>query len=608
MSTKPFKLGLTMAGAVSAGAYTSGVLTQIFESLDLWYNLRNKQITNIGDTIQLLSIPNGAGEGEVVTISIDDLPQHNIELVAISGTSAGGMCAALLPIVFSEDNIDRLRKTWVDDVDLKDMLDNSDIDDSTEKVYSLLNVKGIDRIRDEAKGFISSGEVATGQKWRPYLRDTIDIYLNFTCLEGIPYKLNYTDSHSSAAQVIRNFADYKRFTFVKPRVPLSAIPKDSTLLDPANKVKAGYNHEWDSLMECAVATGAFPFGLKPRTLTREKREYDFREFFLLSNLPTDGTFPKEPLYQPPSWPVGSPPSFAMEYIDGGLTNNEPFEQARRAVSSVTGTFRNPREGDKAAAGVIMIDPFPSDPIGIPGDGLKEIPELLPLLPYMIGAMKDNAQFDVDLLDSLQNPEVYSRYMISPIRYVDGKVTEAYPLASGLLGAFSGFFSVRFRDHDYRLARYNTSKFLMHYFALPLTNKEVFGDLENNLALVDTYKKLGWIFGKDKNGKVTHVDAAGAKLHMTLIPQMKFANRTHNSYWDKQPVWPMVSKDELDQLRTLAFARFKQLRRSMVGHMVSGGVFDGAADAGVGLVLGQEFFNGKWATLVENKFRGAGLIK
>jgi hypothetical protein len=31
-----FHLGLTMAGAVSAGCYTAGVMDYLFEALDLW--------------------------------------------------------------------------------------------------------------------------------------------------------------------------------------------------------------------------------------------------------------------------------------------------------------------------------------------------------------------------------------------------------------------------------------------------------------------------------------------------------------------------------------------------------------------------------------------
>lgn len=601
MQTKPFKLGLTMAGAVSAGAYTSGVLTQIFEALACWYKLRSGELGSGGDTVTLLD---RSGKNMVV-LPLDKLPQHQIELVALSGTSAGGMCAALLPIALSENNLDRLRKTWVDDVDIRDMLDPADLDTYNKKLISLLNVKGIDAIKDAAKDFLSDPDMASGKSWPAYLKETIDIYLNLTNLEGIPYVLSLNNAKDTKSQIIRSYADYKRFTFIKPGTTKDKVPGDSTELNPASKVRKGTNYEWDALMETAVATGAFPIGLRPRTLLREKREYDKREFFLKSNLKADGSFP-EPSPMVPSWPEGSPPSFLMEYVDGGMTNNEPFEQARRAVAREIGRFRNPSEGDKAISGVILVDPFPSDPINIPGDVIKEIPDMLHLLPLMIGVMKDNAQFDIDLLDSILNPDIYSRYMISPVRYDAQSKPEEFPLASGLLAAFSGFFSQKFRDHDYNLARYNTSHFLAKHFALPITNTEIFGDLYQDEERITLYRQLDWVFDKaDSKGNTTP--------HMTLIPQIRFADTNlKSSYSDKAPAWPQLPKDELDGLKSLAYKRFKQVRKTAIDNMTGEGFMDSAKDSAIDLALsafiGEKFFNKKWESLVEEKFRKAKLIK
>ena len=36
-----FHIGLTMAGAVSAGCYTAGVMDYLFEVLELWENCKN---------------------------------------------------------------------------------------------------------------------------------------------------------------------------------------------------------------------------------------------------------------------------------------------------------------------------------------------------------------------------------------------------------------------------------------------------------------------------------------------------------------------------------------------------------------------------------------
>ncbi len=608
MPTTPYRLGLTMAGAVSAGAYTSGVLTQLLEALDLWYNLRQGLIPEAEQQVQLFA----PDEKEVITLSIADLPQHDILITAISGTSAGGMCSALLPIAFAENNLDRLRKTWVDDVDLTQMLESSDLEGHNRNLLSLLNVAGIDAIRDAAKTFVADQEVAQGKKWRPYLSEAIDIYLNFTNLEGVPYQLKYNEDRNAKSQIIRTYADYKRYTFLKPGADPKKVPQDSTVLNPADKTRQGINYEWDGLMEAAVATGAFPFGLRPRTLTREKREYEHREFFLRQEKPADGSFP-QPIQMAPSWPAGSPPTFLMEYVDGGLTNNEPFEQARRAVAREINKYRNPREGELATAGVLLVDPFPSDPIGIPGEAISEIPNIMSLLPLIIGVLKDNAQFDLDLLDSIQNPEIYSRFMVAPVRN-DESTGQPYEtaLASSKLGAFAGFFSVKFRDHDYRLARYNTSRFLEYHFALPVDNESIFGDLANDARKLDLYRKMGWVFNRDENGNVVAAGTPGSVVHMSLVPQFRFANRTFNSYYNVAPVWPKLPKDELDALRVQAFDRFKKIRYTIVDHLTGDGFLDNAKDsiidAAMGAFMGEKKFNKLWQSLVEGPFRAAGLVK
>jgi hypothetical protein len=74
----PFRIGLNMAGAVSAGAYTAGVLDFLIEALDAWYEERERQIGLHG-----------------ADISKWEVPAHDVSLEVLSGASAGGMCAAI---------------------------------------------------------------------------------------------------------------------------------------------------------------------------------------------------------------------------------------------------------------------------------------------------------------------------------------------------------------------------------------------------------------------------------------------------------------------------------------------------------------------------------
>ena len=68
-----FLIGLTMAGAVSAGAYTAGVLDYLFRAMaahNAWVDAERGKDS-------------------------DAAPRHKVAIKAISGASAGGMCAGL---------------------------------------------------------------------------------------------------------------------------------------------------------------------------------------------------------------------------------------------------------------------------------------------------------------------------------------------------------------------------------------------------------------------------------------------------------------------------------------------------------------------------------
>src|SRR5579883_2253275 len=82
----PFHIALNMAGAVSAGAYTAGVLDFLVEALDEWYEAKESQRAAHGDDIQWWTIP-----------------AHDVRLDVMSGASAGGMCAAIGAVALQED-------------------------------------------------------------------------------------------------------------------------------------------------------------------------------------------------------------------------------------------------------------------------------------------------------------------------------------------------------------------------------------------------------------------------------------------------------------------------------------------------------------------------
>src|SRR5215468_275254 len=109
-----FEIGLVMAGAISAGAYTAGVADFLIEALDEW-DRYNK------------------AKGRWL---------HEVKLRVISGASAGGMTGSILTAAFGgtflpirkrpepgEDCRNPLYKAWVQEIDIKDLLGSEDVDE-----------------------------------------------------------------------------------------------------------------------------------------------------------------------------------------------------------------------------------------------------------------------------------------------------------------------------------------------------------------------------------------------------------------------------------------------------------------------------------------------
>ena len=78
-----FRLAINMPGAISAGAYTAGVLDFLTEALDAWYEAKRNH---------------------------EAVPAHDVMIEAFTGASAGGMCAAISAILL-QDNFQHVPDT-----------------------------------------------------------------------------------------------------------------------------------------------------------------------------------------------------------------------------------------------------------------------------------------------------------------------------------------------------------------------------------------------------------------------------------------------------------------------------------------------------------------
>src|SRR5947209_1426512 len=146
MDSKPrvFYIALNMAGAISAGAYTAGVMDFLIDALDTLYAERERQQAKYGNDY-----------------SKWEIPAHEVRVVALSGASAGGMTSAMAAVSLCEDFTpvrapmpasapNRLYKSWVDDIDISYLLGSDDLIDSRAPVTSVLDCTQIDRIAAEA--------------------------------------------------------------------------------------------------------------------------------------------------------------------------------------------------------------------------------------------------------------------------------------------------------------------------------------------------------------------------------------------------------------------------------------------------------------------------
>ncbi|HEX6144056.1 MAG TPA: patatin-like phospholipase family protein [Geminicoccaceae bacterium] len=432
-----FELGLVLAGAVSAGAYTAGVLDFLYEALDTWYLARAR--------------------GEA------DVPSHDVVLRMITGASAGGMNGAISAAAlrhgfphpqgpgkpadrgdFRADN--PFWRVWVREIDIRPLLDPTDL---AAGIRSLLNCT---RLLEIVRGVIDRpGAPVEDPRMRGWIANPLTVLLTVTNLRGVPYQIVFSGEDRLRHEMSLH-RDHVAFAVPglggrppSPPVPapdLVALPERASFRDPV----------WREFGMTALATGAFPLFLEARKLRRVPDHYLYRHLTR-----HDGRV----IYDSPAWPEDGPPS-PYEYlcVDGGAMNNEPFELARSALAGLHG--RNPRAGDAACRAVVMVDPF-SEP-GVPGPCGDA--SLTTVAGATFRALINQARFTFRDRALIQDEMVYSRYMVAPRR---SGIVGSMSLASGGLGAFLGFFSEAYRHHDFMLGRRNAQRFLQTHLTLPEAN-------------------------------------------------------------------------------------------------------------------------------------------
>ncbi len=445
-----FHLGITMAGAVSAGAYTSGVMDYLFELLDVWEQAKN-------------GVAAGADESLI--------PRHNVVIDAMGGASAGGMVTTMSVIHALKGDIKPMRDTeiphtktgnifydnWVfldDDDDSRTfakLWDTSDL--KSGRLTSLLNTSFIDNITDRT--FEVKGNLADKLKTLPsYISPDLDVILSHCLLQGIPLEINFTTpvAEEFGSQESTSHCTFEHFTLSHYKLNHCVLPDEHKyfMLDP-------FDEKYREILKYATkATGAFPIGLQLRKFDdqhfSDKYIQSIAERIIFSRFENKTTSQNTQI----NW-ENFPSSFNLTTVDGGTVNNEPFGEILNILKE---RYEDFNEKTKPLYGLIMVDPLPDV---VDRKIVCNDPEdLLEVIPMLIGTLREQAKVKrAETLDAYSNN--YYRGVISPRRWIAPGEKDDFPIACESIGAFGGFLDKSFRHHDFFLGRDNARNFFRNYF-------------------------------------------------------------------------------------------------------------------------------------------------
>ncbi len=456
-----FEIGLVLSGTVSAGPYTAGVIDYLIEALDAWYLEKSRQEPNKPKMV----------------------PSHDVKIRVIAGNSGGAMTTSIIPgalfgefvhfkgtrkpngeLIVPGDRENRLYYSWVSQIDIKKLLGTDDKE--TKALASLLDCTEIDRITTKII------DVEPKAQPRQYLCDFVDIYLTFTNIEGVPYRIGF----EGGEHTMINHADYQHFILSKadPRAEIGENPNlledDPAWLD-AKTVGTNSTRGWQEFRRAAVSSGSFPVVLKSRYFGEHtKASYKDRRWNVpLANADHDGVC-YELTKIPPAWPA-EPTTIAFSAVDGGMANNDPLEYGRLGLTRVPEGHspRDPKEANKAVIMIAPLNQSNTPPKDEPKPKKRAL--MVDVIQAIIPTFLDQSRFKYGELKLALQQHVRSRFLIAPsdVSEAEPKIQYKNAIYGSMLSAFGGFLLEEYRQHDYLLGRRNCQWFLQQHFVLPMAN-------------------------------------------------------------------------------------------------------------------------------------------
>lgn len=538
--TPTFHLGITMAGAVSAGAYTAGFMDYLFEALHFWEEKKEANRKNEGTNLYDPRIP-----------------MHNVVIDVMGGASAGGMVSVISGLATYDTYQPVTKKSytrtgnllydsWVllDDEEngkttFEKMLSNEDLTQHTE---SLLNSSPIDSIAEKVFDEFNKKE----NTYQPaFVAKDLRVLVTLCSLKGIPFEITFSQYKSQHLDAIPSHRMYEHMI-------IAHFKKDYEECDDNRFLpfspQEGKN---DLLKKCTKGTGAFPLGLKPQHFKDE-----FTKEYIEHNIKRNLGIEVEELEQCTIDIKQDQVFFDFTNVDGGTINNEPFGEVERILIQKHGKS----DPVHPQFGTLMIDPFPNfyDFEKTPKKKKKVFQQhILQIIPALYTTFRQ--QVKVKRGDSFFI-DTYKVMGFPAKRKKSGKLTDHPPLACGGLGGFGGFFDIEFRMHDYFLGRDNARNILRSFFSLEY-------DPENPHYLFKDLKPEALdVFGfEPRNEK--------GKQYFPIIPDINFIADKEtgdtNPFKYTYKEFPKLNTDYLESLKPLIQKRVKAMTKNEVENLVNG---------------------------------------
>lgn len=492
MNPPVFYVGLCMAGAVSAGAYTAGVMDYLIEALDAW----------------------DAARGE------DGVPTHRVVIPVIGGASAGGMTGLMTASVLNR-TFDPVRRapapmmqeiphntfyhSWVD-LTAEDMIPvmlNTD-DIRQEKIPALLNAAFVEAIAGRVLQASQEPQVQ-----RAYIAPGAKIFVTLSNLRGYWFDIFFrAGSREPKAYYSVRHNDYACF----------ALNGGVSAEDGWMPLNFSTGEAVAIARDAAMATGAFPVGLRARPLTRP------------AHIINQNRWLKDILQQNPL----PPGDFTTLNVDGGMINNEPFERVRDVLNGITGQHAAEEYNhyNRFKSTVLMIDPFPSvEP------EYNDSPWLRDVMVSTLGALINQARIKPEALIGALQRDCAGQYLIAPTRKVPGAdgvltaQTGPKAIACGAFSGFGGFLFKEFRIHDYFLGRANCEKFLRDHFTVPA---------DSTNAITAGYTELS------PGQRQRFYAANDAEASLPIIPVLAPRDKKYLPVFSSGSDWPAQPAQKLDR--------------------------------------------------------------